>query len=143
LAQLRARAVIIDADAFFINQSEQLGALALRHAVPAISFYREFVAAGGMMSYGGDLIDAFRLMGVYGGRLLKGDVHYASIIHATIPISTTTTAAIRAIIARRRRRSSNSRNSPSKYIHPAANEFARLGSANSNKPLSKGEKMMA
>ena len=73
LAQLRAGAVIIGADAFFINQSEQLGALALRHAVPAISFYREFVAAGGMMSYGGDLTDAFRLMGVYASRILKGD----------------------------------------------------------------------
>jgi putative tryptophan/tyrosine transport system substrate-binding protein len=73
LAQLRAGAVIVGADAFFINQSEQLGALALRHAVPAISFYREFVAAGGMMSYGGDLIDAYRLMGVYGGRILKGE----------------------------------------------------------------------
>jgi putative ABC transport system substrate-binding protein len=73
LAQLRAGALIIGADAFFINQSEQLGALALRHAVPAISFYREFVAAGGMMSYGGDLTDAFRLMGVYGGRILKGE----------------------------------------------------------------------
>jgi len=73
LVQLRAGALIIGADAFFINQSEQLGALALRHAVPAISFYREFVAAGGMMSYGGDLIDAYRLMGVYGGRILKGE----------------------------------------------------------------------
>src|SRR5258707_308553 len=52
--------------------------------------------------------------------------HYASIIHATIPISATTTAAIRAIIARRRRRSSNSRNSPSKYIRPAAKEFREL-----------------
>src|SRR5215831_17807142 len=71
------------------------------------------------------------------------DKHYASIIHATIPISTTTTATIRATIARRRRRSSNSRNSPSKCIRPAANEFARLGSASSNKPPSKGEKMMA
>src|SRR5262245_31719561 len=57
--QLRAGALIVGADAFFINQSEQLGALALRHAVPAISFYREFVAAGGMISYGGDLRDAF------------------------------------------------------------------------------------
>jgi putative tryptophan/tyrosine transport system substrate-binding protein len=73
LAQLRAGALVIGADAFFINQSEQLGALALRHAVPAISFYREFVAAGGIMSYGGDLTDAFRLMGVYGGRILKGE----------------------------------------------------------------------
>jgi putative ABC transport system substrate-binding protein len=73
LAQLRAGALIIGADAFFINQSEQLGALALRHAVPAISFYREFVAAGGLMGYGGDLADAYRLMGVYAGRILKGE----------------------------------------------------------------------
>jgi ABC-type uncharacterized transport system substrate-binding protein len=73
LIQLRAEALIIGADAFFINQSEQLGALALRHAVPAISFYREFVAAGGMMSYGGDLADSFRLMGIYTGRVLKGE----------------------------------------------------------------------
>ena len=73
LVQLRAGALIIGADAFFINQSEQLGALALRHAVPAISFYREFVAAGGMMSYGGDLADSFRIMGVYSGRILKGE----------------------------------------------------------------------
>jgi ABC-type uncharacterized transport system substrate-binding protein len=73
LAQLRAGALIIGADAFFINQSEQLGALALRHAVPAIALYREFVAAGGLMSYGGDLADAYRLMGVYAGRVLKGE----------------------------------------------------------------------
>jgi len=73
LVQLRAGALIIGADAFFVNQSEQLGALALRHAVPAISLFREFVAAGGMMSYGGDLADAFRLMGVYSGRILKGE----------------------------------------------------------------------
>jgi ABC-type uncharacterized transport system substrate-binding protein len=73
LLHLRAGALIIGADAFFINQSEQLGALALRHAVPAISFYRDFVAAGGLMSYGGDLADAFRLMGIYSGRILKGE----------------------------------------------------------------------
>jgi putative tryptophan/tyrosine transport system substrate-binding protein len=73
LVQLRAGALIIGADAFFINQSEQLGALALRHAVPAISFYRDFVAAGGLIGYGGDLIDAVRLVGVYSGRILKGE----------------------------------------------------------------------
>jgi len=73
LVQLRAGALIIGADAFFINQSEQLAALALRHAVPAIATYREFVAAGGMMSYGGDLADSFRIMGVYSGRILKGE----------------------------------------------------------------------
>jgi ABC-type uncharacterized transport system substrate-binding protein len=72
LAQLRAGALLIGADAFFINQSEQLAALALRHAVPAIFFYRDFVTAGGLMSYGGDLTDAYRLVGVYSGRVLKG-----------------------------------------------------------------------
>jgi putative ABC transport system substrate-binding protein len=73
LVQLRAGALIIGADAFFVSQSEQLGALALRHRVPAISFYRDFVPAGGLMSYGGDPADGFRLMGVYSGRILKGE----------------------------------------------------------------------
>jgi len=73
LVQLRAGALIIGADAFLINQSEQLGALALRHAVPAISHQREFVAAGGLMSYGGILTDMSRLAGVYTGRILKGE----------------------------------------------------------------------
>src|SRR5262249_22553177 len=73
LVQLRAGGLVIGADAFFINQSEQLAALTLRHAVPAIFVVRESVAAGGLMSYGGDLKDAFRLMGVYAGRILKGE----------------------------------------------------------------------
>src|SRR5262249_20250140 len=73
LAELRAAALLIDSDAFFINQSEQLAALTLRHAVPAIFLYREFVAAGGLMSYGGDLADNFRLVGVYTGRILNGE----------------------------------------------------------------------
>jgi ABC-type uncharacterized transport system substrate-binding protein len=73
LLQLRAGALIVGADAFFVNQSEQLAALALRHGVPTISLIREFAAAGGLMSYGGDLADAFRVMGVYSGRILKGE----------------------------------------------------------------------
>jgi putative tryptophan/tyrosine transport system substrate-binding protein len=64
---------VIGADGFFINQSERLAALALRHAMPSMFLYREFVVAGGMMSYGGDLTDAFRLMGVYSGQILKGE----------------------------------------------------------------------
>jgi putative tryptophan/tyrosine transport system substrate-binding protein len=73
LAQLRAGGLVIGGDAFLISRSEQLAALALRYAVPAIFQYREFVAAGGLMSYGGNLADATHLVGVYTGRLLKGE----------------------------------------------------------------------
>jgi putative ABC transport system substrate-binding protein len=73
LVQLRASALVIGADVFLINRSEQLAALALRHTVPAIFLYREFVAAGGLMSYGGSATDSFRLSGVYAGRILKGE----------------------------------------------------------------------
>jgi putative tryptophan/tyrosine transport system substrate-binding protein len=73
LAQLRAGGLVIGGDAFLISRSEQLAALALRYAVPAIFQYREFVAAGGLMSYGGNLADATHLVGVYTGRILKGE----------------------------------------------------------------------
>jgi ABC-type uncharacterized transport system substrate-binding protein len=72
-AQLRARAVIIGADAFFISRRDQLIALAARHAIPTVYFLREFVAAGGLMSYGSNLADSYRLVGVYVGRILKGE----------------------------------------------------------------------
>jgi putative ABC transport system substrate-binding protein len=71
--QREAGGLVIAPDTFFSGQSEQLAALALRHAVPTISPYREFVAAGGLMSYGGSLIDQYRLVGVYVGRILKGE----------------------------------------------------------------------
>ena len=71
--QLRAGALVIAPDAMFISRSEQLGALTLRHAVPAISQYREFSAAGGLMSYGGSFTEANRLAGIYTGRILKGE----------------------------------------------------------------------
>ena len=64
---------MIGADSFFNSRSEQLAALALRHAVPTIFQYREFVAAGGLMSYGGSQTDAYRLVGAYTGRILKGE----------------------------------------------------------------------
>jgi putative tryptophan/tyrosine transport system substrate-binding protein len=73
LAKLRAGALLIAPDAFFISRSEQLAELTVRHAVPAIFSYREFVAAGGLVSYGGNSTDQFRLVGVYTGRILKGE----------------------------------------------------------------------
>jgi putative ABC transport system substrate-binding protein len=73
LVQLRAGGLAIGGDAFLNSQSEQLAALALRHAVPAIHQPREFAAAGGLMSYGGSPTESYRLAGVYTGRILKGE----------------------------------------------------------------------
>jgi putative tryptophan/tyrosine transport system substrate-binding protein len=73
LIQLRIGALVIGGDAFFTTRSEQLGALTARHAVPAIFLWREFAAAGGLMSYGTNLTDSFREVGAYTGRILKGE----------------------------------------------------------------------
>ena len=73
LVQRRAGGLVISADTFFSGQSAQLAALALRHAVPTVSPYREFVTAGGLMSYGASITDLYRLVGVYVGRILKGE----------------------------------------------------------------------
>jgi putative tryptophan/tyrosine transport system substrate-binding protein len=64
---------MIAQDAFFSSQSAQLATLTVRHAVPAIHPQREFAAAGGLMSYGSSFTDAYRLVGVYTGRILKGE----------------------------------------------------------------------
>ena len=72
-AHLRARAVVIGTDTFFNSQGERPARLALQHAMPAIYQYREFVAAGGLMSYAGSITDAYRMAGVYVGRVLKGE----------------------------------------------------------------------
>jgi putative ABC transport system substrate-binding protein len=73
LAQQRSGGLVIAGDALFTSRSEQLAALALRQAVPTIYQFREFVAAGGLMSYGDNLADSYRLTGVYTGRILKGE----------------------------------------------------------------------
>ena len=73
LVQLRAGALVIGADALFNSRREQLAALTVRHAVPAIFQFREFAAAGGLMSCGGGFADGYRIAGVYAGRILKGE----------------------------------------------------------------------
>ena len=73
VGQLRAGGLVISNTGLFNGRSEQLGALALRYAVPTIFQYREFAAAGGLMSYGSNVLDAFREMGIYTGRVLKGE----------------------------------------------------------------------
>ena len=60
-------------DGFFNARNEELAALTLRYGVPAIFEYRPFVAAGGLMSYGSDETEYYRLVGVYTGRVLKGE----------------------------------------------------------------------
>ena len=73
LNQLRVGALVIGTDTLFDGQSERLAALALQHAIPAVYQTREFAAAGGLMSYGGSLPDAYHKAGVYVGRVLKGE----------------------------------------------------------------------
>jgi len=73
LIQLRAGGLVIGGDPFFTSRSEQLAALTVHHAVPAVYQGRRFAVAGGLLSYGADSTDAYRLAGNYTGRVLKGD----------------------------------------------------------------------
>ena len=74
ISELQASGLVISpGDPFFVSRSGQLGALATRHAVPAVFAGRQFVMAGGLISYGADIADAYRLTGGYVGRVLKGD----------------------------------------------------------------------
>ena len=73
LIQLRVGGLVIGPDPFFSSRSEQLAALAVRHAVPTIYQNREFAVAGGLLCYGGDVTVAYRVAGNYTGRVLKGD----------------------------------------------------------------------
>jgi putative tryptophan/tyrosine transport system substrate-binding protein len=69
---MRIGALLVGADAYFNALRQQIVALATRHAVPAIYEWRAFVEAGGLMSYGADLADGYRQVGIYAGRILKG-----------------------------------------------------------------------
>jgi putative ABC transport system substrate-binding protein len=73
LVQSQARALLVGNDSSFTIRREQLAALAARHAVPAIYPLREFPAAGGLMSYGPPLSEIYRQVGIYAGRILKGE----------------------------------------------------------------------
>jgi putative ABC transport system substrate-binding protein len=71
MTQARPGALLVGFDPFFNSRREQIAELAARHAIPAIYEWREFAQAGGLMSYGTDLVEAYRLQGVYAGRILK------------------------------------------------------------------------
>jgi putative tryptophan/tyrosine transport system substrate-binding protein len=73
LGELRAAGLVVAPDPFFISRSGQLVILTIRHAVVAIFHTREFVAAGGLMSYGGSFAESHRQAGIYAARILKGD----------------------------------------------------------------------
>ena len=73
LVQMRAGALIVAQDPFFFTRAAQLVVLAARHALPAVYYRREFVIAGGLLSYGANANDSYRLLGVYAARILKGE----------------------------------------------------------------------
>jgi putative ABC transport system substrate-binding protein len=73
IVALRVGGLVIGSDPFFVGQLEALAALTVRHAVPAIFATREFVLAGGLMSYGANVIDAYRQVGVTAARVLNGE----------------------------------------------------------------------
>jgi putative ABC transport system substrate-binding protein len=90
----RVGGLLVSSDAFFAAQRELLVALAAQHALPAIYAYREAAQSGGLMSYGTDNLDSYRLLGVYTGRILKGEkpadlpVQQATKVELTINLKT-------------------------------------------------------
>jgi putative tryptophan/tyrosine transport system substrate-binding protein len=73
LGQLRVAALDVLPDTLFSSRPAPLAALAARHALPAVFYAKEFAKAGGLMSYGSDIPDSYRQVGVYAGRILKGE----------------------------------------------------------------------
>ena len=73
VVELRAGALVVASDPFFISQRDRIVTLAAQHAVPAIYQFSEFAAAGGLMSYGTNLANGYRQVGIYVGRICKGE----------------------------------------------------------------------
>src|SRR5262249_39020066 len=73
MARQRVGGLVIAPDPFFVSRIKPLAGLALHHALPAAFEFRQFAAAGGLMSYGGSLVDTYRLAGIYVGRILRGE----------------------------------------------------------------------
>jgi putative ABC transport system substrate-binding protein len=73
LVSERMGALVVSGENFFLTQRDRLVELAAKYAMPTIYAYREYVAGGGLMSYGTDIADAYRRVGVYTGRILKGE----------------------------------------------------------------------
>jgi putative ABC transport system substrate-binding protein len=94
LIQLQPGGLVISGGQFFNSRIKQLAALALQYKMPTVFTYREFAANGGLMGYGTSLADAYRLAGVYAGRVVKGEkpadlpVHQATKVELIINLKT-------------------------------------------------------
>jgi putative tryptophan/tyrosine transport system substrate-binding protein len=84
LGELRVGGLVVSSDSFLFTRTDRLAALATRHAMPAIFPFREFPTAGGLMSYGASVRDQHRILGLYAGRILKGEMP------AELPVQQTT-----------------------------------------------------